>query len=572
MNNPLVAASVEKADSVTTEVIRHALASAANQMRTVLVRTAVSPIVYEGHDFACALYDRHMRLLAQAETLPIFVGTMGFCIKAAVDALGGDTMLEPGDVLLYNVPYLSGSHAQDAAIIEPVFLEGSVIIGYAVTKAHWGDIGGKSPYPTDSTDVYQEGTCFPGVKLYRAGKLVDDILRIIIANSRMAEAIKGDIHAQVVSVKAGANELIRICARYGVTVFEHCVERMLDHGEALVRTFFSALPDGRYSGRAHLDNDGLSDVAIEFEVTLEISGSDVTFDFTKAPDALAGPLNCPLPMTICAARIAIAMLAGNGEMPNEGTFRAIRVETRRGSMFDPQSPAPCFMYAWPAFQAIEAVNEALANVFDKLVPSGSAADVCGIVAFGYDPESNAPFFAGAALPCGQGAHAAGDGATLFIPALSHSTLPSVELMEMKFPMLFDRVEFVPNSGGAGQFRGGLALAYHWQPLVDVDLFCTIERTKVPSWSQQGGLSGLANSFAVEHVDGARIEMRKSSGKRVSAGSKFLVTCGGGGGYGSPSDRSVEAVQRDLAEGYITLAHARQHYSHAISGEINDHTK
>ncbi|MEP7247106.1 MAG: hydantoinase B/oxoprolinase family protein [Gammaproteobacteria bacterium] len=561
---------LERADSITTEVIRHALASGAKQMKTVLVRTAVSPIVYEGQDFACALYDRQMRLLAQAETIPIFVGTMGFCIQAAVDALGGEAMLEPDDVLLYNVPYFSGSHAQDAAIIEPVFLDGRVLIGYAITKAHWGDIGGKSPYPTDSTDVYQEGTCFPGVKLYRAGRLVDDILRIIIANSRMSEAIKGDIHAQVVSVKAGANELKRICARYGFTVFELCVERMLEHGEAIVRAFLSALPNGRYSGKAHLDNDGLSDVAIEFEVALEISGTDVIFDFTQAPDALAGPLNCPLPMTICAARVAIAMLAGNGEMPNEGTFRPIRVETRRGSMFDPQSPAPCFMYAWPAFQAIEAVNEALAKVFDQLVPSGSAADVCGIVAFGYDPASAAPFFAGVALPCGQGAHASGDGATLFIPGLSQSTLPSTELMEMKFPVLFDRVEFIADTGGAGRFRGGLALAYHWTPLVDVELFCTIERTKVPSWAQQGGLSGLANSFVIEYADGARTEMRKGSGKKVSAGARFCVTCGGGGGYGPPSERSIEAVRRDLAEGYITAAHARQHYPHAMSGESNDH--
>jgi N-methylhydantoinase B len=559
---------MHQADPITTEVTRHALAAAAEQMRAALVRTSVSPIIYEGQDFACAIYDRNVRLLAQAETLPIFVGAMSFCIEAAVAAVGGPGALESGDVLLYNVPYGSGAHAQDAAIIQPVFLGSSQLIGYAVTKAHWGDIGGKSAYATNTTDVHQEGVCFPGVKLYRSGELVDDIFRIILANSRMPDALRGDIHAQAVSTRTGAVELMRIVDQLGLDVFEACVERMLDHAEAATRAFVSALPAGRFEGTGHLDNDGLTDEPIEFAVTVEITGSEITFDFRQAPPAVAGPLNCPLPTTICAARIAVAMLAGNGEMPNEGTFRPVRVLTSPGSIFHPLPPSPCYMYAWPAIQAMDAVNQAISRALQDVVPAGDAGDVCGVLAFGYQPETHEPFVAGVALPCGQGAHARGDGATLFTPSISHATLPSTEFMEIKFPVLFERVEFMADSAGPGKYRGGMGLAYDWRPLVDVDVFCTIDRTKAASWGQQGGLSGLPNAFAIEYPDGHQVNTGKVTAKRVPAGSVLRITCGGGGGYGRPEDRSREALAADLADGLVTHKHAITHY-HRELGESHD---
>ncbi|MDX6411538.1 MAG: N-methylhydantoinase, partial [Gaiellaceae bacterium] len=154
------------ADPIMTEVIRHGLNSAANQMKRALIRTAFSPIIYEVLDFAVAIYDREVRLLAQAPSLPLFMGTMNFCIEAAVEAVGGEEALEPGDIVLYNYPYGTGSHPQDAAVVMPIFLHDEQLIGYSTIKGHWLDIGGKEPYSTDTVDVFQEGTIFPGVKLY----------------------------------------------------------------------------------------------------------------------------------------------------------------------------------------------------------------------------------------------------------------------------------------------------------------------------------------------------------------------------------------------------------------------
>src|SRR5689334_5393807 len=236
------------ADPVTTEIVRHGLNAAADQMKRALVRTSFSPVIYEVLDFAAALYDRDVCLLAQAPSLPVFMGTMSFCVAAAVEAVGGEAALEPGDVILYNNPYGTGSHPQDAAMVMPAFLADGELVGYAAIKAHWLDIGGKEPYSTDTVDVFQEGTIFPGVKLFSRGRLVSDIFRFATANSRVPKMVAGDINAEVVGVRTGAAALLRVVERYGLQAFSESVERMFDHGEAVVRSYFEQIPDGRYVG------------------------------------------------------------------------------------------------------------------------------------------------------------------------------------------------------------------------------------------------------------------------------------------------------------------------------------
>jgi N-methylhydantoinase B len=260
---------VADADPITTEVIRHGLNSAANQMKRALVRTAFSPVIYEVLDFAVAIYDDQIRLLAQAPSLPLFMGTMNYCVEYAVAGSGGVEKLQPGDIILYNEPYGTGSHPQDAAVVMPVFFEGE-IIGYTAIKGHWLDIGGKEPYSTDTVDVFQEGTIFPGVKLYRAGELVDDIYRMALANTRVPKMVAGDLNAEVVGVRAGAAALVDLVSRYGLETFRPAVERMYDHGEAVVRSYFEKMPDGRYVGQGQMDSNGITDDPIPFEVTLEV--------------------------------------------------------------------------------------------------------------------------------------------------------------------------------------------------------------------------------------------------------------------------------------------------------------
>ena len=552
------------ADPVTTEIVRHSLYSAANQMKRALVRTAFSPVIYEVWDFAVAIYDREVRMLAQAPSLPAFMGTMNFCVAGAVAAVGGEDALEPGDIVLYNLPYGTGSHQQDMAFVMPVFLSGETLIGYTAIKAHLLDIGGKDPYCTDTVDVFQEGTTYPGVKLYARGELVEDMYRTFLANSRVPKMVAGDLNALGVGVRTGAAELVRVVERYGLESFMASVERMYDHGEAVVRSYFDKIPDGRYVGHGRMDNNGLDEVPVPFEITVEVAGSTVRVDYTKTPDSHPGPINTPLASTVSASRIAISMLAGGGEAPNEGHFRPIEVVTRPGSMFHPLPPAPCFLYLWPALQAIEVIYDAIAKALPDAVPACSGGDLCGIVWWGTREATGEPWADGSPHPVGQGGHVHGDGGTLMHICESATRFSPVEVWEARNPWLLDRVELIPDSCGPGTHRGGLGIEMFFHALEECYATPHVERTQTGPWGLEGGREGQPNRCVLAYPDGRRIAFGKKTRLHVPKGATFELHCGGGGGYGPPAARDAHAVRRDLREGYITEAHARANYAHAFA--------
>ena len=552
------------ADPITTEVIRHGLNSAAEAIKRTLIRTSMSPIIYEVLDFAAVLYDRRMRLLAQAPSLPFFMGTMSFCIEAAVEEVGGEAGLDPGDIILMNDPYKTGSHPQDAAVVMPVYLREGELVGYAAIKAHWLDIGAKEIYCTDTTDVFQEGTIFPGVKLYRRGELVEDIQKMAVANSRLPKFVLGDINAEVAGVRAGGRELVRLVQRYGLEVFSNCVERMYDHGEAVVRSYIEKLPDGRYVGRGVMDDDGISDEEIPFEVMLEIEGTTARLDFSNAPAARPGPVNCPIASTVSAARVIMTMLAGGGEAPNEGHFRPIEVVARPGSMFAAQKPQPCFLYGWPAMQATEAVLNAVAEAMPEAVCACSGGDLCAALWYGVREDTGQFWGDGSPHPVGQGASIHGDGQSARLHHIEAATrFAPLEVWEAKNPWLMEFCELAPDSGGPGRNRGGLGPDMAFRFLEDAFAISTIERTKNAPWGLEGGGEGRPNSGELRLPDGTVKPIAKATGLALPKGSVFVFHCGGGGGYGPPSDRPREKVLEDLREGYITEEHARRHYPHAF---------
>jgi N-methylhydantoinase B len=553
------------ADPITTEIIRHGLNSAAEQMKRALIRTAFSPVIYEVVDFAVAIYDRQVRLLAQAPSLLIFMGTMSFCVEAAVEAVGGEEALEPGDVILYNWPYGTGSHPQDCAVVMPVFYRDEELIGYTTIKGHWLDIGGKEPYSTDTVDVFQEGTIFPGVKLYSRGELVTDIYRMAVANSRVPKMVAGDLNAEVVSARTGTAAFLRIVERYGLETFNSSVERMFDHGEAVVRSYFAQLPDGRYVGHGVMDDDGLSDVQVPFEVVLEVDGSDIRLDYSHAPDATPGPINCPVPSTVSASRIAISLLAGGGEWPNEGHFRPIEIAARPGSMFHPNPPSPCFLYAWPSFQAIETIYHAVAQAIPEAVPACSGGDIAALVWWGVREQTGEPWADGAPHPVGQGGNVRRDGASALIHHGEASTRFSpTEVWESKNPWLLERVELRTDSCGAGKHRGGLGVEMHFHMREDSYVTAAIERTKNPPWGLEGGLEAVPNTADLLLRDGTTKRFGKITRLHCPKGSTLRLHTGGGGGYGPPAERDPAGVRADLREGYVSEEHARRFYPHAFA--------
>ncbi len=549
----------ERVDPIVAEIVRHGLNSAANQIKKTLVRTAFSPIIYEVLDFAAALYDRRMRLLAQAPSLPLFMGTLNFCVEAAVEAVGGESKLRPGDVLLYNWPYGTGSHAQDAALIQGAFDESGDLIGYAVCKAHWLDIGAYAPYCTDTTDVYQEGTFFPGVFLYRGGELVEDMWRTVLANSRLPKAIAGDIKAQAAAIGVGVSELQRVVTRFGRKSFDAAVERVFDHGEAVIRSYLAKLPEGRYSACGQMDNNGVDDRPVPLPVSIEIRGGEITVDFSESPPEQAGPINSPLPATVSAARVAIATLAGSREPPNEGHFRALTVITRPGTLFHALPPAPCFLYGWPALQAMEVIYEAFSKVDAKLVPACSGGDICSFVWWGVREKTGEPWGAGSPYPVGSGGHAGGDGCTMMHVAESATRYASLEIQETQYPWIYERCEFVTDSGGAGASRGGMGYDMASRMLEEVHLTSAVERTLTPAWPLEGGLPGRANGASFTFPDGRIERFGKLTGVTLAKGTVLTLHAAGGGGYGQPQDRPRQRVRDDVADGRVSSEQARDVY-------------
>ncbi len=551
------------ADPVTTEVIRHGLDAAADQMRVNLCRTAFSYVIYEMTDFAAALYDRDIRLLAQAKALPAFLGTLGFCVEATLARIGGEEQLRDGDVIFSTYGYDIGSHQQDATVIVPGFFEGE-LVGYAVIKAHHLDIGAKDPYCTDTTDIFQEGAIFPGVKLFSAGVRNEDLYRTILANSRMPQALAGDLSAQIGSARVGLRELERLLTRFGRERFDSAVERIFDHGERTIRDFLRAVPDGRYRASGAMDGNGIDDELVPLEVAVEVEGDGVCVDLTESADEQRGPVNSPLASTVSQMRNAIVSLAGGHGSVNEGHFRPIEVRTRPGSIFHPRPPAPIFLYGWGGAQAMDLVHRALADALPDAVPAGSGGDICGFIIWGAD-ESGATWVAGADHVVGMGAGAGRDMVAPMIHiACSGIKSGPAEVLEVDGHLVVERMELAVDSGGAGRFRGGPGVDVHYRVLGErVSATIIMERSRTPPWGLHGGGPARANAARVRLPDGTVRDANKVTGLQMPAGAVLEMATGGGGGYGPPAERDPRAVLDDLREGYVTEAAARRDYPHAF---------
>ena len=549
-----------KTDPITSEIIRNSLNSAAEQMKKALVRSAFSPIIYEVLDFASAIYDKNYCMLSQSPSLPGFMGTLSFCVEQAVKEVGGEENIFDGDIIIYNNPYGSGSHSQDAALVKPVFIENK-LIGYTAIKAHWLDTGGKEPYSTDTVDVFQEGTIYPGLKLYKKGKLEEDIFKLIKANSRVPKAIEGDLNAQLNGIIAGANALKRIVNKFGYELFYASVLEIYEHGEKLVRKSLQKIPDGTYSGFGQMDSNGVDEGVVKFKISIEVKGSDLILDFTDAPDQQNGPINCPLPSTVSKARVAFSMMAGNGEQPNEGFFRPLIVKTKKGTMFNPVSPAPCFLNGWPGLQVIEVIYRILSEKLPEAFPASSGGCLAAAVWWGTREKDGEPWADGAPHPVGQGGFYNGDGVTSMHHNSAGTRISPTEIWESKNPWLINKIELAKDSCGAGEFRGGLGLDLEFEMIEETFITTVVERTKNPPWGIKYGKAGRANNVQVIKKNGDKFFMPKKSGYKLDKGDKIIFLTGGGGGYGNPEFRKIEKIEYDLKQEYLSKKYVEENFKH-----------
>jgi N-methylhydantoinase B len=549
-------------DPATAEIVRYELAGAADEMRLTLVRSAFSPIVYEGQDFAGALYDTRLRLLAQCSTLPLFQGTLDVCIEAVLTHLGGVAALQPGDVYLLNYPWDTGSHANDMAVVAPGFVDGRHV-GYAVVKAHHMDIGGMfAGVTTSSTDVWQEGRLYPAVRIFAAGERDEDLYRTLLMNTRIPPVFAGDLSAQCGAARRGLAGLERIIRRHGQELFEAAVEALFSHAENHMRTLLRGLPTGRWTASGAHDGGsaGLAAPA-RYSVTVEIAGDQVIIDLTEAAPQARGPVNSPRASVVSAVRAAIMAFAGAGEIANHGHFQPIQVLTRPGTIFDPFPGAPVGLYAFPLLAMMDVLLSAIAQAVPGRIPA-AGSDVAGFALWGV--RESGDFWGGATHFCGgQGASALyGDGgAPVMHIAASGIRNSSLEAWEAALPVIVLQAEYAQDSGGAGRFQGSPGITVHMRALREMDLTSIFERTESAPFGLEGGEAGRPNKLVLHYPDG-QTESVSRSNRRIPAGTLIEIELSGGGGFGLAREREVEAVRRDLRDELISEAWARECYPHA----------
>jgi len=545
-------------DGATVEVIRNYVASVAEQMRRTLVRAAFNPVIYDVLDFGISLYDSQLSLMAEAAGITHFLGANDHAIVQGTEYIGIDTMAE-GDVYLLNYPYWSGAHAYDAMLFAPVFRDREPRpAAYLAVRAHWMDLGAKDPgYVLDSTDMHQEGLIFPGTKIVSRGQIVRDIVELVRFNSRLPDLTIGDFHAQLAALRTGEARLKQVWAKFGARTVEQAIRQVIEHGERIARKAVAALPDGSWTAVDYCDDDNVTDDLIKMQVTVTIDGDEMTADFNGSSGAVAGPVNLPIGATQGIAKATFKSLTTPREPTNAGHFRPLTVLAEPGSFFHAVYPSATFTQ-WSAIVAAELMHKALAPVIDS-IPASSGGDEPGFMAVGFDPRKKASFVVSNNEGIGWGATRDHDGGTAQQhPSQTTVRNTPVEVLEHKAPLLHGRLELIPDSGGAGQHRGGLGVLREVSYLAEAEVLSMKKKSKTRPWAMHGGHEPEPSGMVI--WPGTDREIRVGMYRTtLAAGERFINTTAGGGGYGDPLDRDPEQVIADLLDGYITPATAERTY-------------
>jgi N-methylhydantoinase B/oxoprolinase/acetone carboxylase alpha subunit len=539
------------ADPITQQIVGNALASIADEMATTIFRTAHSTVVRDGMDFSAALCDAHGETVAQAVTVPFHLGAVPHAMRCLLEKWGG--RMRPGDVYVMNDPFDGGIHLQDIFVFKPVFHDGT-LIGFATTTAHHGDVGGRLPGSAacDNTEIFQEGLRLPWLRLYDRGEPVEALFEVIRANVRIPRMTLGDLAAQVAATTVAERELQRLAARYGVERLAELTTGLIEHTERLVRQEIASWPDGTATFTDYLDSDGIERRDVRICATVTIAGDEITADLTDCAPMVAGALNSTRSFIQACVYQAVRS-ALTVEIPNtSGAFRPIHVLTTPGTVAEVVMPGASSMRGVTGFRALDAVNGALAQLVPHRV--GAASEGGNTLAvFGADrPDGSGRFIFYELVVGTWGGTPEADGNDgLTNPASLAANIP-VEVAESEFPIVVERYALVPDSGGAGKHRGGLAIERVWRCLTpNTSLIVRSDRSAHPPYGLHGGAPGALSSNLLIHPDGSEEALPSMFSTTIQAGDVFVHRTAGGGGWGDPAERDPQLIADDLADGKVS---------------------
>ena len=554
-----------RADPVTTEIVRAGVLAVTGEMKTNLMRTAYNLIIYEALDFTCGLFTADGRTVSIGLGLPMFIRGMGETIKAKLKHFGED--IGPGDILITNDAYITGSHLNHVTLSVPIFHR-EKLIGFSCCMAHWLDIGGVLASVT--TDIYSEGLQIPILKLHRAGEVNQDVVDMIRMNVRVPERAMGDLRAQVSAVKTGEKRFLELVERYGADEVLASIEEIMDRSEDSARARTRTIPDGVYEAESFMDDDGVDlGKHVPIKVKITVRGDEAEIDLSDVSAQVRGFYNSGYSTAIACAQVAYKCITSPTDYPiNDGSFRSLTVIAPPGRVVSAVKPAA--MRRWMTFPMtiVDTIFKALAPAIPDRVAAGHHADLIIAQLIGF--TQNQFIFAGLShAGGGWGAKKTEDGVSATIAMNDGDTHNSpIELLEVKYPLFAERYELVPDSGGAGRYRGGLGVDRAVQPLIGLHLTSHIERSQCKPWGLFGGHDAMANALFIrkDGKDLGELPNAKAFTMPLKLGDSVTIRGGGGGGYGDPTEREPEKVREDVYQGYVSQDAARELYGVVIDSE------
>ena len=515
------------------EIFKNLLVSIAEEMGVTLCRTGFSPNIKERLDYSCAVYDARGETIAQGDHMPVHLGAMPLSVRAAIDS----TEMEPGDIVALNDPYQGGTHLPDITLVSPVFIKENGRISrqprfYAANRAHHSDVGGMSPGSMPvAREIFQEGLIIPPVKLVRRGRIVEDIMAMLLANVRTPDERVGDLSAQIASNRIGEKRLMEVAAKYGVRRITACARALQDHTERAARAVIAAIPDGEYRFTDALDDDGFTGKPVKIRVCLCIDGNSARVDFTGSDPQVTGSVNANYAITLSACLYAFRCLIQDPVLYNSGLARAIEVIAPAGSIVNALRPSAVAGGNVETSQRItDVIFGALAKAIPGQIPAASQGTMNNITLGGTDPRTGARFAYYETIAGGMGGRRGLAGLSGIHTHMSNTRNTPVEGIEHYLPIRIRRYGLRPGSGGAGAAPGGDGIVREYEMLTETSVTILSDRRRFAPYGARGGASGQRGRNTL--IRGGREEALPGKGEyRLHRADRLRIETPGGGGYG-----------------------------------------
>lgn len=547
-------------DAISIEIIRASLEGIVLEMQNSLFRTGYSTIVRESQDASCAILNARAEVIAQHVVLPLHIGSFPACCNAVLEEFGDD--IEEGDAFIINHPYYGGSpHAPDMAVITPAFFENQ-LVGFCASIAHKSDIGGPVPGSCSgqAREVFNEGLQLPAVRYQRAFKTSRDIERIIAANSRTPELVLGDMRGQLGSSRLGEQRLLELINKFGSPVCLSAFGQLLGLAQKRMLASINDWKDGRFEAERFVDDDGVDlNQPVRIHVAIEKSGEQIHFDFSASADQTKGPANIRPPVVRGACTLCLISLVDPHIFINSGLMSAFKITTREGSVVNPRFPAPVNTYN----PTVHALVECLFAALTQVVPEKARADGCGsrsIILGGRTNYAGKSYVQYEIFGGGGGARATKDGASGTSVNQSNAKIAPVEIIESEFPTRVLRFDLIPDSGGAGEFRGGLGIRRDYLNLEDARFSIRSAKHNIaPLGAASGGNGRTGNIIVNPGRDDEKKLPTRYADYPLKSQDAFSLDTPGGGGLGDAYKRDPKKVLSDVIEGYVTPQAAANAY-------------